>query len=216
MTEPRSSGADYRRHRTECPHCGEFAEREEEFDRALIKAIQVDVPQDLHSRLILRQSTPRFQVPKRVFAYAASVLLLIGALITAPMLQRSESVGELVVSHLLAEPERLFSTNRVDDAHVTRVLASVGVTLRGDLGEVRFAERCPDWPGAHLVLVGRKGPVTVFVMPSQHVGTRTTLYHGALTGVLIPMHRGSLAIVGMPGEPLDEYERRVRAAIWTA
>lgn len=214
IAEPRSASAEYRRHRADCAACAAFAERQEGFERALTKAVEIEVPAGLEARLILRQTTQRSAFARpRVLAYAASLLVALGAALALVWEPRSPDIDQLVMEHILDEPEHLMSQDEVPPARAAKVLASIGVTLRGDLGVIRFADRCPGRPGAHLVLAGRSGPVTVMIMPTEPVPARQTLAHGGFAGVVVPAGTGSLAIVGFPGEPLDEYEQRVRAAI---
>lgn len=213
IAEPRSAAIEYRRHRETCSACATFAEKQEGFERALTKAIHVDVPPELNARLILRQTTQRAFSLNRVLAYAASVFVILGAIAGVMWGSRSQSLDQLVIAHILDEPEHLMSRDDVPVARASHVLARVGVTLRGDLGVIRFADNCPGRPGAHLVLAGRQGPVTVLVMPTMPVSARQVLAHGGFSGVLVPAGKGSIAIVGLPGESLDEHERRIRAAI---
>jgi hypothetical protein len=51
------------------------------------------------------------------------------------------------------------------------------------------------------------------ILSQQPVSARRMIEHGGLTGVVTAAGTGSLAIVGLPGEPIAEHERRVRAAI---
>ena len=78
--------------------------------------------------------------------------------------------------------------------------------------EVRYAGICDirRRPGAHLVLAGERGPVTVLLMPDERVSQRAPLRTGNLEGVVLPVDGGSMAIVGSRGEPLNALEHRLR------
>lgn len=212
-TEPRSTVPEYRRHREECCACADFAARQDEFERSLADALRVEVPDGLEARLILRQTTARASSFRRVLAYAASVLVtlgVVGALLWQP---GAQPLDEEVIAHILDEPGHLLSQDVVPAERAARVLAAIGMKVQGELGLVRFADRCPGRPGAHLVLAGSRGPVTVMIMPDRPVPERLTLARSGFTGVLAPAGRGSIAIVGMPGEAIDRYEARIRSAI---
>lgn len=214
VAEPGSTAAEYRRHRAECAACAAFAARQDDFERELAKALEVDVPAGLDARLILRQTTQRsFFSVKRALAYAASLLVVVGVLLTTIWGPRSPDIEELVIGHILEEPQHLMSEDEVPASRAAAVLARVGVQLRGSLGLIRFVETCPGRRGVHLVLPGAKGPVTVMIMPATPVAARQILARGDLTGFVAPAGAGSLAIVGFAGEPIEEHERRVRAAI---
>lgn len=213
IAEPRSTSDAYRRHRAECAACAAFALRQENFERALTKALGIEVPRDLGARVILRQTTRHSFSLRRTLAYAASMLLILG--IAAGLLwpPRAPDIGNLVMDHILEEPEYLVAKEEVPRERAVAVMAQEGVTLRGDLGVIRFVGRCPGRSGVHMVLAGREGPVTVMIMPAMPVSSRQVLARGSFTGVLRPIGKGSLAVVGLPGEPIDEHEQRVRAAI---
>jgi hypothetical protein len=213
ITEPRCANDAYRRHRDECPACAAFAERQDDFERALTAAVEVEVPAGLDARVILRQTTEQAFSSRRRFMYAASVLVtlgLAGGLLWRP---RAQPVDELVMAHILDEPEHLMSQDVVPRERAASVLASLGMAVQGDLGVIRFAARCPGRPGAHLVLAGSHGPVTVMIMPDHPVPGRQMLARSGFTGVIAPAGKGSVAVVGMPGEAIEQYEARVRSAI---
>ncbi len=213
VAEPRSTDAAYRRHREECASCAAFAQHQDGFERALAQAVHIDVPPELEARLILRQTTRHACRLKRTLAYAASILVVLGVAITSLWGLRSPDVAAIVMSHILDEPEHLMVQDEVPPDRVAAVLAQAGMALRGDLGLIRFAALCPGRPGVHLVLAGRHGPVTVMIMPTTPVFARRVVAHGGLSGVIVPNGAGSLAVVGLPGEPIGEYERRVRATV---
>lgn len=213
ITEPRCANGEYRRHREECVACAGFAEQQEGFERALAGAVQVDVPTELNARLILRQTTQQASSYRRMLPYAASVLVTLGILSGLLWWPRAQGVDELVIAHILDEPEHLMSQDEVPQARVADVLARAGVKLQADLGLVRFADLCPGRPGAHLVIAGSRGPVTVMIMPDQPVPNRQLVARSGFTGVIAPAGKGSVAIVGLPGEAIDQYESQVRSAI---
>lgn len=213
IADPGSADPEYRRHRETCATCAAFLERQDGFDRRLRAALEVDVPASLDARLILRQTTRRTHTYKRVLAYAASVLValgIVGGLIGWP---EEQSIDELVIAHIVSEPEHMMSQDVVTASDAGQVLRRIGMTLIGDLGVIRFAETCPGRLGAHLVLAGSRGPVTVLIMPANSVTGRRAIAHGGLAGVVVPAGGGSIAIVGLAGEPLQQYEQRLRAAI---
>jgi hypothetical protein len=92
-------------------------------------------------------------------------------------------------------------------------MQTIGVTLRGDLGEVHYAGLCKmrRGLGAHLVLAGDHGPVTLLVMPEEAAGSSRSVSRGPWRGVILPVGAGSVAIVGPPNEPLEAIGERVGA-----
>lgn len=212
LADPQDTAPDIQRHTDECPSCAGFLAEQRAFEQELAQAIAVDAPARLHERIVLRQTVQRAR-SLRQLAYAASLAIIVaGAIGTFTW---HESVAEAVVGHINSEPDHLYAQSRVDIQTVYTVLNRVGLTLRGDLGEVRYAGNCPIGRtlGAHLVFAGTHGPVTVLVLPDRPVAARQALRAAGFDGTIIPAARGSVAIVGVPGEALPALEQRLRDAV---
>lgn len=197
-----------------CASCAGFVSEQRAFEQKLISAAQVDVPMHLRDRIVLRQTVHRAR-NFRQFAYAAGLALVVGSLVGVLTWPARESIAQTVIGHIVAEPDHLYAQSQVDPRTATDVLHRVGLTLRGNLGEIRFAENCPigRQRGAHLVVAGARGPVTILVLPDTAVTERQAMTSGGFEGVIIPAGRGSLAIVGLPGEALASFEQQLRRAV---
>ncbi len=80
------------------------------------------------------------------------------------------------------------------------------------LGTVNYAGNCDirnKQKGAHIVLQGKKGPVTVLIMPAEEVTARRRISDQRFHGVIIPAPRGSYAIVGEHDEALEPYVKQL-------
>ena len=77
LAEPGNQDSEFVRHKRECAACAEFAVSMHDIDRTLVEALRVDVPENLASRIILRQSLQNGQVTGRHklrrYAIAASL-----------------------------------------------------------------------------------------------------------------------------------------------
>lgn len=198
------------------------ARHDQPFEQSLREAVNVAVPEDLSSRILLRQS---FQVRRsrpfwrnRVYALAASVLLVVGLLggLGGRLLpEEAPSLEEAVFAHILSEPHDETSTKRIQREALASLLAPVGAEVKSDLGQVSAASLCAirQRIAAHIVLVGEKAPVAVLLMPSERVEERYYIEHGDLRGILSPVHGGSMAIIGEAGETLEPIETRIRSAL---
>ena len=212
LADPHATTPDYQRHVAECATCTGFLAEQRAFEQKLMRAATVEAPAHLRERIVLRQTVHRAR-GLRVLRHAAALAVVVGG--TLGVLTWRESTAEAVVDHIVAEPDHLRAQSRVDARTAYAVLLRVGLTLRGDLGEVRYAENCPIGRalGAHLVLAGQRGPVTVLVLPDRPVPARQMLHAAGFNGMIIPAARGSIAIVGMPGEALSTFEQRLREAV---
>ena len=81
LSDPATQTAEFLSHKRDCPHCTEFAASVSLMDKGLADALRVEVPGNLASRIILRQSIMRDQTRQKrkwLLALAASVLIALG------------------------------------------------------------------------------------------------------------------------------------------
>lgn len=115
----------------------------------------------------------------------------------------------LVITHVAAEPE-LLGNGAVPPAGLSAallLLRTLGVegALRLDGRTLlRHAGRCRigRGDGAHLVIEGERGPVTLLVMPKRTLSARRQLHGGRFDTLLVPTSDAAVALVGESGEPL--------------
>ncbi|MBP7625203.1 MAG: DUF3379 family protein, partial [Xanthomonadales bacterium] len=72
-TDPRGLDAAALAHRAQCPRCSEAHERALGFERALVAAIAIPVPDTLAERILLHQTTAALPEP-RVRSLGASLI----------------------------------------------------------------------------------------------------------------------------------------------
>lgn len=212
--DPRSQDADLLQHKRECPACAGFAEQQARFEEHLAEALHVDVPTELHARLVLRQSLHQSR-RIRTLAIAASVLLTVALASGLWLRPLSPSLDRTVIAHIEEERDLLTSRERIPDAKVAQVSQAIGMPLQGHVGEIRHAGICAigKHHGGHLVLAGTKGPVTVLLLPGESLARRKSFEGGGFQGILVPTGYGGMAIVGQPGEVLDSVAHRLQVAL---
>lgn len=198
-------------HATRCPTCRRFREEMREFDRSLSDALRIPVPEGLASRVRLGAAFRRRSRGNRVAA-AAGVVLVVAAGLMVGLNGPSRPLGSAVLGHIYHEPELLVETDgRVGRAKIARVLERVGFELRGGLEDVSHAGLCY-FRGrlvSHLVVNGREGPVTILALPDVATDSVTEFAEDGFRGTIIPVERGSIAIVGVTEESLEPVRRRI-------
>lgn len=206
-------------HRRECPACDAFAQRHEDLERKLGQAVRIDVPEELASHVLLAHSlrlknTRRWWNGRVLAAVAASLVL---GLALSWLALRTDPLARDVVAHIEGEPSALTERGEISPAQVREVLASLNITLTGDLGTVHHASVC--WvgtrQGAHLVLSGDSGPVTVLILPGDPVRHRVQIAATRFAGTILPSGEASIAIVGEPGETLEAIVHRLQESVQT-
>lgn len=183
---------------------------EEQFEALLAAALRAAPP-----------VRPRRRVRWRpVAAVAATLLVAAGAWLglrmqvpTAP----DSVLGAEVIAHIHHEPHALAVTaDRAPEADIERVLRRAGARFAQPVERVSYARLCP-FRGrlvAHFVVQGERGPVTVLLLPEEHLTRPTPVRNEEFSGTLVPLEGGgSIAIVGQPDEDLQEIRDRFAEAV---
>jgi len=221
--EPQASFEGGAEHVAACESCAAFMAEMQALDARIASALAIDVPEmkipdlpaieddnvvDLPFEGKSRITTPAW------IGIAAS--LAMAAFIGFQMIG-SQPGGQLtladeILAHIDHEPGALQVTNvAVSEARLSRVVnPSVG-TMDRNVGLVTYAQSCiiNGKTIPHLVIQGKKGPVTLLLMPDEMVDGVITIDGESVNGVILPVGSGSIAIVGERDELLGEIEQRV-------
>jgi hypothetical protein len=218
-TEPNSTDPGFLAHPRECPACAALAQRGAQFEHKLRAALEVEVPEELSTRTVPKPSNHsrrRAIVPSNAWqAMAAGVLLVVGFAAGLLVPRGAPSLEDEVVRYVSSAPRHTAAPDPISQETLASLLEPVGAELRGSLGPVTSAHLCAisERVAAHIELPGERAPVVVLLIPGEQVAARKELDGGEWTGVLVPVHNGSLAIVGARGEPFTQVESRVRSAV---
>lgn len=200
--------------------------------RVSATAQSVRIPDGLKAKLLAREeiaandATPAEKPKaKRYIALAASLVIAIGLIISPNLLTPRPSASDLefhdeVIEHVHREVAR-FDTKREDASigRINSVLEEAGGHLRDveriKQMHIKFADGCrfaQNSKGAHIVLDGEKGSVSVIVVHNSPVSTTLNVNDSRFAGKIIPFGEGNLIIVGEKDEPLAKYESMIAAA----
>ncbi|MCL1068655.1 DUF3379 domain-containing protein [Shewanella olleyana] len=146
-------------------------------DSKLTSALNIDVPDDLADKLILRQQLTQHQQQKKhtryLMAMAASVALVIG--LSFSMLRFTPvDLTEHALAHVYHEPKAMNVDQNVGFEDVNFKLAGIGGLEKAKFiqqpGKVYYTSYC-DFQGVkslHLVMAGEHGKVTLFIIPAEN------------------------------------------------
>ena len=221
LTDPARVDPEFAEHRHGCLECADAVAHSAHFERRLREAINIDVPENLASRILLKQSfEPHSERPwwrtRRAYALAASLLLAVALVslgVTSHLEQRR--LSEEFVALVNGAPYALDASKPVSSREISATLEPAGLDLQGAIGDVTFAGRClvRGKLSGHIVLQGDTAPVTVFLISEQLVADRAIIKSAHYSGVVLAQGTGTIAIVSAPGEALEKVEARVRSAI---
>jgi hypothetical protein len=202
--DPSSADAAYREHAESCPGCGEYARELQALDGLILQALKIDVPQSSDNIKAPSAPEPRpAWVRPRWLGLAASLLLAVGVAAGIWVTLPKDSLAGEVVEHILHEPKALSeSTVRVASEDIYRVMARAGYALDEGVGLVTYSRTCVfrGYEVPHLVIQGNNGPITVMLLPDIPLVQPVAVDESGFSGSIIPFDKGSLAIVGEPGE----------------
>ena len=219
LVDPDTTDNELLRHKKDCTGCAEFYSDIKRFDNKLAAAMKIDVPENLHSEILLRQSfkSYRKQDLKIYFALAASLFIFITATFMTVWNRDNYNLNELVIAYVESVHAIGDSSSQVDYQTGDQVLRPLGMRLDSEFGPIQAARPCyiRGKAAAHLVLPGAERSIDVLYMPSENIKQRIQIIAHGKKLILIPCPKGSIAIVGTSGEELATVERRLHlAANW--
>ncbi len=177
----------------------------------------------VHLDSLRDRQQPSIRTRQRWVAMAASVLLVFG-LVTVSYFGRDPGMPmeQRIIADLspsLPVYNTMVVTHQVDpniEANLHQMFENIGAKRVGNLGQVMFCET-KDVVGSKagiMVFPGDKGAITVVYVTEKKVDARSILADQDMEGVIWPERKGSVAIIGYPGETkLAEVESRVRNSV---
>lgn len=191
---------------------------DEQFEALLGEALRVDVPEPGERH---KPAAPaRRRAPVLRWALAASVILAVGATLytlTDSAYFASDDLVADVMTHIDHEPAALaFPAAAVSEESFSGVMQAAGVSMSPVDRKVTYVKLCP-FRGemvAHFALSGKNGPVTVLLLPNEQVSEPMVVDEEGFQGTIAPLSiGGSIAVVGEPGEDIQDIQTRVADAV---
>lgn len=218
LAEPRRLPETARAHANGCPACLAFAQRVDESDASLERALMVAVPEGLSERILIRQGS-RTRARRHALALAAGVVFAIAVGAKYLTVAPADEPARLAIEHVLHEPESLTTYRNAEARVLTSVVRSFGGDVREPLGRVRYIKLCPvgDGTGWHVVFETPQGLATLILVPDQRITAPTTAAAGGWNALVQPTGRGYYAVVTSSAEATTLVNQLIRERIeWKA
>ncbi|WP_421238448.1 DUF3379 domain-containing protein [Aeromonas enteropelogenes] len=248
MIQPHDQQPDFLEAANANPANRQYLDEMKRLDRSLHQAMEVDVPAGLAQRILLKQALLReedeAQQPPhpvgnlptttsgtartnwRQLAMAASVAFLLGLStrwITLPQAPATtQSLAQVAMAHVYGEAPFIKGVDeRVNLQNINAKMEKYGATLSGMDGlKVTYVNHCSFYqgPALHMVIQGKMGPVTLFLVP-KHVPLtlQPNFEDGTLKGEIVPLRGANMVLIGDMQEPLapvaDTLESRLHWSI---
>jgi len=240
LAEPGSRAQGYVGHREQCEDCARYADSVNVLNIKIKNALRVPVPEDLATRVKLRQMMfdehehrGRRRFRPSHFGLAASVLLTVALggffgyevratnqyieRLTASTVDHTRIVGQ--GNHFFTEQDEPSRKKQ----QFKQVMAAFGAKIMDDelaaLGNIVNVQACAldteFSPVAHFVIKGAAGMVTIYYITGRKLNRQEDLRRAQYEGMLVPAGRGNLAVIGQPGEQFQAIiDRLEQAVIW--
>ena len=227
--DPSESFADGAEHVAACESCAEFKAEMLALDESIAKALSFDVPElhmpelpplDGEDENVVNmpfKRKARITMPSWIgIAAGFALAAFLGVQFLATDITNDSDndllLAAQVLSHLDHEPGALLPTNtEVAEERLAQVVNNDVGTMDRDIGLVTYAMSCVinGRKIPHLVIRGEKGPITLLLMPEEMVSMAVPLTGESISGVILPIGDGSIAIIGERDERLDDIKERV-------
>lgn len=230
LIDPRNESADLITHIKHCKPCRHEREQLLALENTLESSLDYSVPEGLEDR-ILEISRDENQTGKarsgpfggHVWQMAAGVMLGIGLAVYLGLnqyypLNNASALEVTVLNHITDELNHLHETHDISQQQLGSVMTAINTHATEDIGKLNYAGKCQirKNAGAHLIVNGEKGPVTVLVMPGEHIGKNMNIESARFDGTIYPTAYGSLAVVGEKGEHIPTIAERMLESILPA
>jgi uncharacterized protein (DUF2237 family) len=206
-------------HLSECEACQAYRREMLELDKAIGRALAIDVPElavpdlpDGEAGNVVALPRRRWSAPT-ILAMAATVVL--AAFIGLRMLDTGpqyDSLADELLAHLEHETYALRITDvPVSDARLASVVPANVADMDHSAGLITYAQSCVirgrEVP--HLVIQGERGPVTLLLLPHEKVSAPESFTGESIKGIILPVGDGSIALFGDREEALDRIGKEV-------
>ncbi len=208
-------------HAEQCTACTAFAERVRSAEWLIHEALRFDVA--ALKRSAGRKPASRWIVVRsRTVWTGVAAMLVVGVavwfgIVVGPVVDDGPLVAA-VVEHWYEEPQSWVRTDvRISPASLEDVLGGQAEVDMTRLGLLSYAHSClvrGEWI-PHLVIQGDRGPVMLLLLPHERVTEPVPLELPAegLSGEIMPLGEGSVAVMGEPGEPMEAIRERLAATV---
>ncbi|MFK7795465.1 MAG: DUF3379 family protein [Gammaproteobacteria bacterium] len=207
-------------HVASCSTCKSFYEKQLKFNAVLKKAVDIDVPEGLASRILVEHSLNKRKQGNQKYrwsAIAASVMLVFAVSIVSTF-NTQPAIAGVILEHAHDELWVLEDKDHVTLESLNQLLKPHGVKADDNIGYATHAGNCiiQGKVGVHIVFAGENAPVTLIVFPEplDHKESVRISDH-FFKGVLMGTNKGTLALLSEDEESLKKFEARLNTSLMT-
>jgi len=208
-------------HIANCPACKSFLEKQLKFNAVLKKAVEVDVPDGLASRILVEHKlnqTKEIKKKKYSWSAIAASVVMVFAVATVTTLQSPPAIADVILEHVHDEMWILEDKRHVTLESLNQLLKPHGIKADENIGYATHAGHCiiQGKRGVHIVFAGENAPVTLIVFPELLDRSKPVkISDSVFTGVLMNTKKGTLALISEDKLSLEKFEERLQSSLMT-
>jgi len=219
--DPAHLDKDCAEHIEGCAPCTAYSDRVRNAEWLIHEALRFDVAAT--KRYAARKSAVRWTIVRRRTVWTGvAAMLVAGAALwfgvnVGPAVGTDPLLAD-VIEHWYEEPGSWVRTDvQISPASLEEVVSGRVEIDIGRLGLLSYAQSCfvrGEWV-PHLVMQGERGPVMLLLLPHERVDEPLTLTlpDEGLSGVIVPLGEGSIAVIAEDGEPMVPIREQLDAAV---
>ncbi len=219
-SDPEHLDQQIQSHLQSCAQCTFYAVEQMKFNQKLQQAATIEVPKTLAERIMLRQSIEQQDQRKlshrSMAAVAAILLVTIGLSVSLFFTQSMPLLESAVTRHIINEEYHLSEIKSISQLRLNAMLSPLHLSVTHKPQKMTYAGTCRirKQKGAHFVVHGEQGRVTILVMPGEFISQVKRVNDRKYKGLIYPTNYGSMAVVGEADENVEkiyhEFMRLVR------
>jgi hypothetical protein len=206
-------------HLTTCAECAQFRREMIMLDGNIRRALEHGPMTAAPVASVTRISTARAARQAKPLSswsgWAWAACAAVASVLVIWALRPSDTLAHDLVAHVEFESDSWSSDHPIPATRTNDILAKAGVALDMSSDKVVYARNClfRGHVVPHLVVTTSRGPVTVLLLPHEHVTQRTTFHEDGMTGVITPAPHGSVAILALGSESVDAAAREIQQSV---
>jgi hypothetical protein len=224
--DPGNTDPETLRARQSAPEFEQAAAEAEAFEKKLRSALRVRPPADLLSQIQAIGQTPVRKRNWLPLAFAASILMAVGAAgVVWWQMHHWDSVESYVAGHYAHDGNKVvdlaaakMSDTKMSDKDIAKILARLDATADKELtGHIMFVKFCPtpNGRGAHMVVSTNQGLMTIIYMPKTQVDDGEMVKFDQMHALLVNLEHGSAVLIGRQSQDVKELVIMVRDSLKT-
>lgn len=200
-----------------------FATELDALEQDITSALNVEVPEGLAEKLILRQTLASHKQQKKKsrvqLALAASVAFAIGLTMNAFQFSSAyNNLADHALAHVYHEDGVFSNTGnpKLTLASVNRKMETFSGNFKGLVGEIISADFCrfDGIKSLHLVFKGKNSPITVFIVPHDDKLTVASDFSDErFNGKTIQFLQSNIVVIGEKDEEIAEWQGKINQNI---